>query len=868
MRAMEGGDSMSRPTPSHAVDVVSALDISDAPLGPSRNWPPLLARLFDVMLCSPVQIVLFWGPDYLALYNDAYAPTIGSKHPHAFGRPASEGWSELWDDLRPLLDQVRLTGEPVYARDRPFFIERHGYLEEVNFDIAYSAVREVDGSIAGVLCIVSETTERMRAERQLRANEARLSFLDSLSRETVLSADANAIMDTSTRMLGQRLGGVSCSYADVEPDGDTITVRGEWTGPGAHSVIGQYRLSQFGETVARTLRAGQPLTLNHVREELPRELSALFTELGIVATASIPLVKDGRLTALMSVNYAAPHRWTPDELALLSEVAERSWAHIERVRAEERARAEAERARLAITAAAIGTWDYQPALDLLKWDARCKELFGLPPDAEVSYAGSFLAGLHPEDRERAAAAVENALSTGADYNIEFRTIGLRDGKQRWLAATGSRLQIDDHPLRFMGTVIDITQRKRTEAELQALNATLERRVMEEVEERSKAEDRLRQAQKMEAVGQLTGGIAHDFNNMLAVIISGLNLTQRKLDKGDTDVGRFVEAALEGAQRAATLTQRLLAFSRQQPLSPKPVEVGRLVTGMSDLLIRTLGETIRVETVIGAGLWQVRVDPAQLESAILNLAVNARDAMPEGGTLTVETANVDVDDLHARDSGIAVGHYVLIAVTDTGTGMDEATISRAFDPFFTTKPVGKGTGLGLSQVYGFVRQSGGHVRIYSELDLGTTVKIYLPRLQGPMPAEPPREPRDVARRGTAAETVLVVEDDARVRALSSEVLRDLGYTVVEAAGPLEALRFIEAGPCPALLFTDVVMPGMSGRQLVDEVRRLHPALKVLYTTGYTRDAIVHNGTLDAGTHLLPKPFNVEALAAKVRAILDE
>ncbi len=848
------------------VDVVSGLEHSGAPLGPPSGWPPLVARLFDMMLGSPIQIVLFWGPDYLALYNDPYAPTIGTKHPRAFGRPASESWTELWDDLRPLLDKVRLTGEPVHARDRPFVIERHGYLEDVNFDIAYSAVREADGSIAGVLCIVNETTERVRAEQQLRENEARLAFLDSVGREMALLSDANAIMGIAARRLGEHLDAVSCSYSDVDPDGDGVTVRGEWTAPGARSVLGRYNLANFGPKVAHELRHGRPAIVRDVSAELDRATAALFQSMDIAASASMPLVKDGMLTAMMSINHGAPHNWTPGELILFSEVAERSWAHIERVRAEERAREEAERARLATTAAAIGTWDYIPSADILRWDARCKELFGLPPDADVSYAGAFLAGLHPEDRGRAAEAVEKALTEGADYNIEFRTIGLRDGKERWLAATGSRLQLDDQPLRFMGTVIDISHRKRVEAELQALNATLERRVMEEVEERSKAEERLRQAQKMEAVGQLTGGIAHDFNNMLAVIISGLSLMQRRLAKGDTDVGRFVDAALDGAQRAATLTQRLLAFSRQQPLSPKPIEVNRLVTGMSDLLMRTLGETIRVETVIGAGLWRTKVDPAQLESAILNLAVNARDAMPDGGTLTVETTNAYVDELYARDSGLTVGQYVLIAVTDTGLGMDEHTMNRAFDPFFTTKPVGKGTGLGLSQVYGFVRQSGGHVRIYSELGVGTTIKIYLPRMRGTMPEERERE-ADAAGRGVPGETVLVVEDDDRVRNLSSEVLRDLGYSVVEASGPHQALDIIKDGPCPTLLFTDVVMPGMSGRQLVDEVRRLYPRVKVLYTTGYTRNAIVHNGVLDAGTHLLPKPFTVEALAAKVREILD-
>ncbi|MFN5714478.1 MAG: ATP-binding protein, partial [Bradyrhizobium sp.] len=267
------------------------------------------------------------------------------------------------------------------------------------------------------------------------------------------------------------------------------------------------------------------------------------------------------------------------------------------------------------------------------------------------------------------------------------------------------------------------------AALQILNTTLEQRVLEEVQERTKAEEQLRQIQKMEAVGQLTGGIAHDFNNMLAVIIAGLNLIQRKLDRGETDVERFVGAAIDGAQRAAGLTQRLLAFSRQQPLAPVTLDGNKMISGMADLLARTLGETISLETVLAAGLWRVRADPGQLENAVLNLCVNGRDAMPDGGKLTLETANSYVDEVAAKAYSIPSGQYVMIAVADNGVGMSADVIAKAFDPFFTTKGVGKGTGLGLSQVYGFVRQSGGHVKIYSEIGVGTTVKIYLPRHLG-------------------------------------------------------------------------------------------------------------------------------------------
>jgi PAS domain S-box-containing protein len=425
----------------------------------------------------------------------------------------------------------------------------------------------------------------------------------------------------------------------------------------------------------------------------------------------------------------------------------------------------------------------------------------------------------------------------------------------------------DNARLFQAAEREIAVRRRAEEALQALNHTLEQRVEEEVAERSRAEEALRQSQKMEAVGQLTGGIAHDFNNMLAVVIGGLNLLQRRLAKGDTDIGKYIEAAMDGASRAATLTQRLLAFSRQQPLAPEPLNANKLVSGMSELLTRTLGENIRIETVLAAGLWQTHTDPGQLESAILNLAVNARDAMVEGGRLTIETANAHVDDDYARDSEISVGQYVLICVTDTGSGMTPEIISKAFDPFFTTKAVGKGTGLGLSQVFGFVRQSGGHVKIYSELGHGTTVKVYLPRFYGEAAPTARRRSDAPAGAGRAQEIILVVEDEERVRNYTVEALRDLGYTVVHASGGPEALRLIEAGQDVTLLFTDVVMPDMNGRQLAEAAVTKLPKLKVLYTTGYTRNAVVHNGTLEPGTNFLPKPFGIDQLAAKVRTVLD-
>ncbi len=392
----------------------------------------------------------------------------------------------------------------------------------------------------------------------------------------------------------------------------------------------------------------------------------------------------------------------------------------------------------------------------------------------------------------------------------------------------------------------------------------------EAERRERLESQLRQVQKMEAIGQLTGGIAHDFNNMLAVILANLNLMKRQIARGETDVQRFIDGAAEGTNRAAHLTQRLLAFARQQPLAPRPIDANKFVSGMSEILRRTLGHEIEVETILAGGLWRTHVDGHQLESLLLNLAVNARDAMPSGGKLTIEAANATLDEIYVREQvGLAPGQYVLIAVSDTGSGMPPEVIAKAFDPFFTTKPTGKGTGLGLSQAYGFVKQSGGHIKIYSEMGHGTTVKIYLPRFHGET-VSAASQPRLEARTdlGRSEELILVVEDEERMRLVVEEALQELGYKVVVAEDAKKALALLDANPGVNLLFTDVVMPDMSGRELVKEALSRRPDLKVVYTTGFSRNAMIHNGVIDPDVNFLPKPFTVENLARKVRSVLDE
>jgi signal transduction histidine kinase/ActR/RegA family two-component response regulator len=391
----------------------------------------------------------------------------------------------------------------------------------------------------------------------------------------------------------------------------------------------------------------------------------------------------------------------------------------------------------------------------------------------------------------------------------------------------------------------------------------------EVNRREGAEAALRQSQKMEAVGRLTGGIAHDFNNHLTVISSNIELLQRRLPADSAPLIRLTSAAMAGVQRAATLTHRLLAFARQQPLEPEPLDAGRLVVNMSELLRRTLGEHIAVETVLAGGLWQTRVDANQLENVLLNLAVNARDAMPSGGKLTIETANAYLDETYATlHSEVTPGQYILLSVSDTGTGMTPQIIEKVFEPFFTTKPLGEGTGLGLSMVYGFVKQSGGHVAIYSEPGEGSTIKVYLPRYIRPeTPSTTVAGPAAAAHPCGSGETILVVEDDDEVRRASVEALREVGYNVLEAGDAMEGVRLIVDRGGIDLLFTDVGLPGgVNGPALADAARSAQPGLRVLFTTGYTRNAVLHHGTLDHGVHFIAKPFNLSALAAKVREVL--
>jgi signal transduction histidine kinase len=489
-------------------------------------------------------------------------------------------------------------------------------------------------------------------------------------------------------------------------------------------------------------------------------------------------------------------------------------------------------------------------------------IFGWRAGALAGVLGAIISGhfLLPPGWSLAGEGISNWIGMGFYAGLVSVILVLTAAMHRGFAEYAQ----DDQQRRLLNDLLESRVAERT-AELEAANQKLR----DEAKSRAAAEALVRQMQKMEVVGQLTGGIAHDFNNMLAIIVGSLDMAKKYFPRDPVKASRSIDHAMEGATRAAELTARLLAFSRQQPLDPRAVDANKLVSGMSELLTRTLGGNVRMETVLAGGLWRMFADPPQLESAILNLCVNGRDAMPEGGKITLETMNAHLDDAYAANHAeVRPGQYVAIAVSDTGTGMTADVLSRAFDPFFTTKKPGQGTGLGLSQVYGFAKQSGGHVKIYSELGQGTTVKLYLPRYTGADEPVHSTLPADRPLEGSAAEVILVVEDEDRVRQMSVQLLRDLGYTVMHASDAKRALALLETDVSFDLLFTDVVMPDMNGKQLADRVRELRPGVKVLYTTGYTRNAVIHNGMLDRDVSFLPKPFTIQQLATKVRQVLDQ
>ncbi|MFJ2485376.1 ATP-binding protein [Pseudomonas sp. NPDC087639] len=543
------------------------------------------------------------------------------------------------------------------------------------------------------------------------------------------------------------------------------------------------------------------------------------------------------------------------------------------------ARENVERVQLALAAGAIiGTWHWDLPTDRFTVDESFARVFDLDPalGRDGLTLEQVVMTVHPDDREGLTGAINEAIARGGAYSHQYR-VRRADGKYNWIEANG-RVECADNgtPLRFPGVLIDVEDRRNVEAErdranaeLRALNETLEQRVSARTADLMQAEEKLRQSQKMEAVGQLTGGLAHDFNNLLAGISAALELIEKRIAQGRLkEVDKYLVTAQGATKRAAALTHRLLAFSRRQTLDPRPTDVNTLIAGVTELIQRTVGPSIRLNTVAAPDLWPALVDASQLENALLNLCINARDAMPDGGRITVETANRTMAFETARALDMPEGEYLCLCVTDTGTGMSADVIAKAFDPFFTTKPLGQGTGLGLSMIYGFTKQSGGQVRVHSKVGQGTTMCIYLPRYRGEALQNHDATHSTTTPLAKAGETILIVDDEPTVRMLLKDVLSELGYTLLEAADSVEGLEALRSSAHIDLLITDVGLPGgMNGRQMADAGREIRPKLKTLFITGYAENAVIGSGQLGPGMQVLTKPFAVDTLVSRVGNLMS-
>ena len=1070
-------------------DRIRRMGAADSPLGPSCDWPASLRHAIDIMLPAEVQIVVFWGPEFITFYNDAYAPVIGDKHPSALGRRAVESWIEMWDDLEPLLNGVWTTGKTFTAKDLPFKIARHGYLEDVYFDVSYSALRSEHGQVVGLMCIVRETTEIVRALRALEASEARLRFeqafttlLLDASSEGIYAIDQAGVTTlcnttflkllgyTDSRdVLGRKLHDIiHHSHADGSPYpahlcpvfmaaniGTPATVMGDvFFRKDGTSLPVDYRAQPvwrngvlqgavciFVDTSERAtgkLMAAGKETAEVALRESHKQLSlaevvggvGLFTidvnqntitgsdeffrlfglsKMDARSAADLDMLfvdqpgDDGAAqTALSSQGAHLRGDTSPETQYRIqkADTGEVRWLarHAEFIRgddgktvfvrgvvqdvtdrkaAEATVKASDARFRALVQALPNQVWISNSDGQLTWINQVVCDYTGR---SELSMIGeAWTRSVHSADLPRVAEVWSNCLRTLTPYHIEFRVLR-HDGVYRWHLVRGVPIETDTG-VQWVGANTDINDQRVVQDGLSALNVQLEKQVdertrdvariwrlstelivlgdfsgqvlsvnpaweqllgwsaaeavgtgfmqlihpddlvrsqdelaqlaqslttrrfevrvrrrdgaycpvywtavpenglihlvgrdmtaeHESTEALRQVEERLRQSQKMEALGQLTGGIAHDFNNLLQGISGSIEIIRGRLADGRAqDVDRFIESATQSAHRAASLIHRLLAFARRQSLNSRPVDVSQLVLSMEDLLRRTLGEQITLKVAAGALVWSARSDENQLESAILNLAINARDAMANGGSLVIETLNATLDAHYVRShDGLIAGDYAVVSVTDTGSGMTPAVLARVFEPFFTTKPIGQGTGLGLSGIYGFAKQSGGHVRIHSQPGQGTTVRLYLPRDDAQMLSVPEAPTVDIPQ--GSGQTVLVVEDDAAVRMVVLDELSELGYQTLAAADGPSALPMLQSDCAIDLLLTDVGLPGMNGRQIAEIARQHRPELRVLFMTGYAEQAASRTSFLAPGMQIIPKPFTLDDLAARVSSIFCE
>ncbi len=816
---LAGGGEMGALTRSH--------DWSASPLGPPESWPQSLRTAIRILLNTNHPMFIWWGEELIQFYNDAYCKTMGPElHPSALGQRGRECWAEIWDVIGPQIEQVMRGGGATWHENQLIPVTRHGRLEQVYWTYGYSPIDEDDG-VGGVLVVCRDVTQDYLAAAALREREAELARVQQVGRIGGLEVDLRSGFHNRRSPEYLLIHGLPPEAAKESHE--------DWVRR-LHPEDREATEKQFREAVAGDTREYSA----QYRIIRPSDGETRW----ISVRSTIERDENGRAIRLVGAHTDVTEQMAAEQALrqneerfrkLADQLAELNATLAQRV--EEKTR---ERDRiwnvsqdLLLVADRGGVWrTVNPAWTrTLGWNEA--ELLGR--------TSQWLE--HPDDGGLTRSQVRKfgEADTTVRFESRFRH---KDGTYRWLSWTG--VADGQH---IYAVARDVTAEK---AAAERLKAT---------------EEALLQSQKMEAVGQLTGGIAHDFNNLLTGIVGSLDLMQTRLNQGRTDnVGRYIDAAMTSANRAAALTHRLLAFARRQPLIPKSVDANQLVVSLEDLLRRTIGEAIDLAIVVSDDLWNTLCDPNQLESALLNLAINARDAMPDGGKLTISTANARLDGVTAETPALAPGDYICVAVTDTGTGMSAEVAARAFDPFFTTKPIGQGTGLGLSMIYGFARQSNGHATIDSKPGQGTSVRLYLPRHHSGAVAGA-ASAAATAERSATGETVLVVEDEPVVRAVILEMLDEQGYRTLEAVDGSSGLRILQGNEQIDLLVTDVGLPGINGRQLADQARETRPDLKILFITGYAESVAIADGFLQPGMEMITKPFDLDNLARRVRAMVS-
>jgi PAS domain S-box-containing protein len=804
-----------------------AYDWSANPLGTPETWPQSLRTALRILLNTNHPMFIWWGPKLIQFYNDAYRQTMGpERHPGALGQGGRECWAEIWPVIGPQIEQVMSGGGATWHENQLVPVTRHGKLEQVYWTYGYSPIDEGD-RIGGVLVVCRDVTKEYLSSVALREREAELARVQQIGRIGGLEVDLttgfrNRRSPEYLLIHGLPLDAANESHEDwvrrIHPEDREATEK------------------KFRDAVAGTVRDYT------VRYRIIRPSDGETRWISVKST--IERDAQGRAIRLVGAHTDVTEQVLAEQALRQSEERYRKLAdQLSELnatlaqRVEEKTR---ERDRiwnvsqdLLVVADRDGVWrTVNPA---------CTRTLGWSEAELLNRTSEWLQ--HPDDGGMTRAQVNKLGSSEATVRFESR-FRHKDGSYRWLSWTG----VPDQD-RIYAVARDVTAEK---AAAERLKVT---------------EEALLQSQKMEAVGQLTGGIAHDFNNLLTGIVGSLDLLQTRLHQGRTDnVARYINAAMTSANRAAALTHRLLAFARRQPLIPKSVDANQLVVSLEDLLRRTIGETIDLAIAAADDLWFTLCDPNQLESALLNLAINARDAMPDGGKLTITTSNARIEGVIADSPALSPGDYICISVTDTGAGMSAEVAARAFDPFFTTKPIGQGTGLGLSMIYGFARQSDGHVTIDSKLGRGTSVRLYLPRHHGEIAAQFASAAM-AAEHAATGETVLVVEDEPVVRAVIVEMLGEQGYQTLEAVDGPSGLRILRANARIDLLVTDVGLPGMNGRQLADQARETRPDLKVLFITGYAESVAISDGFLQPGMEMITKPFDLHNLSQRIRAMVS-